>query len=331
VSAGKLAALLGLQAVIASCGGGPSSEAPTTPGDPYIAWAGNVSGADVRDVDGRIVRFRSDSGELSIDGTASGQVRVVQGADAALFLNDQRIGRVAGVNGTDGQSTVFAMICDSGAMMRVQPSAGAVDLSCTGVPATIAADRPRANYFPLSLNAAWDYVLSTNASLRPIAVTVTEVHQNAATVRETDLDFGVANETVYSTSSGAVFNSSFRYFLTDTQFYENVPNGAVLPYMMSVGMKATSTSVVSNAALPTTMKRDVEVVGLESIDVPAGRFVAYKVHTVTRQTEGTSTSTIDYMRWFAAGVGMVRTRSFNTRAPTYVTTLELVDFRMPAS
>jgi hypothetical protein len=327
-------ASLGFGWLVTACGGG-SQPSNVEPAAPYLVWPGNAYGADVKDVANVSVRFKSDTGVMVLDGVAQAHIRVVQGAEDVVFVDGRRAGRVAGVNGTDGRSTIYALVCDGGQMMAVLKGTPLAELSCSKVEAILAASRAKASHFPLPMGASWTYARSSSSALlptilHPISVEVTQADQDVATMRESDLDFRAESETTYIASWDGVFYTRQKYALTDEHAFESVPPAAVLPYMMSTGMTVSSTSTVSNGQVSSTMRRNVQVVGLESITVPAGTFEAFKVHTTTVQSyPNTSFSGIEYTQWYAPGVVLVRSTYFNTRAPFSVTEMVLVDYRLP--
>ena len=73
--------------------------------------------------------------------------------------------------------------------------------------------------------------------------------------------------------------------------------------------------------------RDVTVSGPEPITVPAGTFTAMKVTTIiTTQRQGTRPSPLHNVRWWALGVGCVKTVNFQESEPSFVTTFELTSY-----
>ncbi len=161
-----------------------------------------------------------------------------------------------------------------------------------------------ANYSPKTQGSTWTYLITT-ASSYTTTETDTIIQSSSTTyslkyyfsgvadygiddiVQMSNGTWGISKETYYNAQGAVLFDNTF------------TPPSVLGPANWSVGTQESYTSTLNQNSAGLTSRTDINVVGFESVTVPAGTFNALKI-TFTNSINGTITN------WYADGVGCVK-------------------------
>lgn len=159
--------------------------------------------------------------------------------------------------------------------------------------------KPAPDFFPLRVGDSWTYRNSEQGGYT--FKVLDEEPQNGAPSRfAVEVSSGVIIINTFSKADGWVLLHGERYPEHEGLEAKYDPPKQVLPNPLTVGQKWDWTGKD-----PTQVERNEKntVTGIEEVTVPAGKFKAMKVVTVT--VGGTIPMTKTY--WYADGVGLVKT------------------------
>ncbi len=158
-----------------------------------------------------------------------------------------------------------------------------------------------ANYSPKTQGSMWTYLITTASSYTTTETDI--VIQSSSTayslkyyfsavtdygiddiVQMSNGTWGISEETYYNAKGTVLFLNTFS------------PPSVLEPSNWSIGTHESYTSTFNTSLTSST---DINVVGFESITVPAGTFNALKI-TFTNSINGTITN------WYADGVGCIK-------------------------
>jgi hypothetical protein len=166
---------------------------------------------------------------------------------------------------------------------------------------TLAAPPAQANYFPLKVGTKWHYrSLSSNGPPDQITFQVAEVDQIAGQVILARLEMLRRDviwemDQVSSTARGVM-----RHRIGT---FETSPPLRLLIFPVQIGAAWESQIRVG----PAKTRAACRIIGMEEVEVPAGKFQAVLVHREI-QVEGEPKYT--YLEWLVAGIGRVKWSSF---------------------
>ncbi len=160
------------------------------------------------------------------------------------------------------------------------------------------------NYSPKTQGSTWTYLITTASSYTTTETdtiiqssgTAYSVKYYFSAVTDYGIDdivqmsnrtWGISKETYYNDKGTVLF------------LYTFTPPSVLGPSNWSVGTQESYTSTLIQNGASSTFSTDINVVGIESVTVPAGTFNALKI-TFTNSINGTITN------WYADGVGCVK-------------------------
>jgi hypothetical protein len=183
----------------------------------------------------------------------------------------------------------------------------------------IAEKKPKpkaADFFPLRVGDSWDYRNTSDDSQYSLKVLNEEKQGDGSSRYEVELQIGAHVRKFFSKPGGWVLLHAERYQEQEGLEAKYEPPKQYLQNPLVPGFKwewkgrdYTNTEVTESS----------QVIGLEKVSVPAGKFRAMKV--VSMVTSGAALMTKTY--WYADGVGLVKT---TTEAGQIKYGSELIDY-----
>jgi hypothetical protein len=245
-----------------------------------------------------------------------------------------------GVDGADQLVPDASADAVPGASADAAPVSSDVAAAASGdvAPGALPSDDEWPRYQPTSVGSTWTIAITRPGEASPsIEVeTVTDSSPAAFTVK-VDLSDGGWRLITNQVSSQGLMESSIKTYAADGTLTTNAtfsPPEIILPPRLAVGSSASSTSTQTTESftrsLMASISRDLTVTGPEQITVPAGTFTAMKVTTIVTTDNGLGRPpTRSYnVRWWAFGIGAVKTVNYPESAPSSATTFELTEYKV---
>ena len=185
---------------------------------------------------------------------------------------------------------------------------------------TLAKPKHIPNYTPMPLGAEWNYTSTTSAgTTMNIKQVVTKAAKRADGVWEYVVKNVSPQETLtdYEKRGGFVWAIKMAMPSMNHNSHWDGPKNVMLIHG-GVGKSWEYKGKANNVDTHQTYK----ITGAEEVEVPAGKFRAIKVKSVTK-TAGTTT---EMTQWYVDGIGLVK--SFN-KGSNFSSTTELVSYKFP--
>ncbi len=161
-----------------------------------------------------------------------------------------------------------------------------------------------ANYSPKTQGSSWTYLITTASSYTTTETdTVIQSSSSAYSVEyyfSAVTDYGIDDIVQMSNGTWGIIKETY-YTSKGTVLFLNTftPPSALEPSNWSVGTQESYTSTFNQNGASLTSSTEINVIGFESVSVPAGTFTALKI-TFTNSINGTITN------WYADGVGCIK-------------------------
>jgi hypothetical protein len=194
-------------------------------------------------------------------------------------------------------------------------------------------------YQPTSVGSTWTLQVTQGQGVMPSSdtTTVTESSPTGYTLK-TGLGDGGWRLNVYQVTDQGMLSTATTTYGSDGTVLSGLtfsPPEMILPSRLAAGFAASTTStqtVQSMTSQSTTIvTRELTVTGPEQVTVPARTFTAMKVTTLITSigSPGTAPLKIYNVRWWAKGVGCVKTVNHPESDPTPTSTFELTSYSIP--
>ena len=161
-------------------------------------------------------------------------------------------------------------------------------------------NKPAADYFPLRVGDSWTYRNTADDSQYTLKVLAEEPDSSGVTRYQVELRAGAIVLKLFSKTDQWVLLHAERYTEHEGLEAKYEPPKNYLPNPLKPGFKW---SWNGHDYTQSEVSEKSEVIGFESVTVPAGKFKAMKV--VSQVTGGSALMTKTY--WYAEGVGLVKT------------------------